>query len=492
MTAAAQPKAKIKRMIRGLPQTGYAAIGRELLQDKNLSGEARIIAAYVLSQVETWEVRVMQLADHFGYGRGKVYSLLKSLMLAGYGARRRCKGEDGLFDGVEYVICDDRAQVEKLKVTWREGGTPPLDDIKVDEEPGEEDEVAPGDQVKEHPCADFRHADKRDAENRHEVEISNIKKQPHSPFSAAAAPEAQPPQGEKPPDPALVRPSLTDFEKAFDAMEKKPWLNFREREKARKRYAKLSDTEAIKAYACVPNHIKQFNALYARWASNQNHRERGEAPKLERLAAYFGFKIWQSLGVPSEPLIVQPPKPPSEAEKLCKRISDPAKSGDRDGVWRYWHAQGSSEWEAWDAFFRASGFAGAPSREASSTDLFCGAIEGETGWRFPIVLPDGGDMLTDLGAKPDDEFKHLISGYENEAMWPFAREYEAWQMWLTMTADMRAHALQQWKIYIADYKEKFSKWARSLGQFEKPALLRPDDYLWQCINETPLNSQHAL
>ncbi len=477
-------------MIRGRPQTGWAMIGRELLQDESLSGETRGIAAYVLSKPEDWVIHVMQLASHFKIGRNKVYGILKSIMLAGYGCRRRVKGEDGQFHGVEYVICDDKGAIEELKAEWRGIGTPAMDDAKPinedDEIVAENDFSAGGDmpesEALETPCVNLRDVEKRDTVNRDEVIIRERDKNPPNPLSSAAALTAQPPQGgDEAPGPAVVRPILADFESAYIKLEKDPWRNHREREKANKKLSKLTDTEAIKALACVPNHIKKHNALYARWISNTNRRERGEQPKLARLAEYLGYKIWQTMGIPSEPLVVHAPKELSEEGLLCRRVIERNKP-DQDKLWPCWLSEGSQHWKEWDELCKKNGFAGAPVRVAESyDDEWCGAMSGTRGWRFPTERPQRPPELVGWIEAPEEQRSGFLKlkKFYHDALRPFPNEEYAWSLWRALDEFNLNEALVLCPLHLQEHRLKHTEWVmKSRDEATKPRLPRPADFLF--------------
>lgn len=136
MTRKKEAGSRVRRlMIRAKPQTGYAILGRKFLQDQRLVGDAGWLASYLLSQVEHWEVRVPAIAEFTGWSRDRVYRALKILVQCGYAARRKTKGEDGLFDGVEYVVCDDPNEIAIVCQQWRDEGTPALDEAPEESTP---------------------------------------------------------------------------------------------------------------------------------------------------------------------------------------------------------------------------------------------------------------------------------------------------------------------------------------------------------------------
>ena len=356
----AHAKGRVRRlMIRGRPLTGYAMIGREFLQDKDVPGEARMIGAYVLSQVESWEVRIMQLAEHFDIGRNKVYGLLKALMLAGYGARRQIKSEDGMFDGVEYVICDDRDEVEKIKAEWREGGTPALD------EPKEACVVAEIEDGSPRPC--FRYAVKRDPVNGDAIEKNNIYK------SSPLSPHAEP-----------IEDLSDSFRKLKDEFQKSGKAGFFGDEAAAwKTWQRLSFEDRHKALACWPLYHQAFRAMFAKWDAGGRA---GRKPRLASGKEYLRTRLFDSVGTPVD---ASKGEPESENKVLCRKIAargSPDLYG--DGYWPHWIPEFSRGWWAWNQFFIDNGYDTAPCRVAIFPDFHMhGAKQHERGWRFPTLEP---------------------------------------------------------------------------------------------------------
>lgn len=177
MSAPAQkPRPRRRNMIRAMPLTGYTMLGNRLIQDQKLSGEARVIAAYCLSQVAHWEVSVVQLQQHFQWGRSRVLTALKGLCRRAYCARRRFKGEDGQFDGMEYVICDEPAKILELRFDWNRDGNEAADTLDADLE------IAPR--------SFFPRADEPRAANETAIDSNERNKSPPYPPRAGAPPGA--------------------------------------------------------------------------------------------------------------------------------------------------------------------------------------------------------------------------------------------------------------------------------------------------------------
>ena len=87
----------------------YARISRGLLQDHNLSYEARGLAAYLLSKPTDWEIEVADLIKQSPDGRDKVYRILKELSQFGYLQKRQARTDGGKLEQVEYVLFESPA-----------------------------------------------------------------------------------------------------------------------------------------------------------------------------------------------------------------------------------------------------------------------------------------------------------------------------------------------------------------------------------------------
>jgi hypothetical protein len=123
MTTGRKPKRTTGRgMFRGLPQTGYAPLGRLFLQDKELSGEARMVGAYLLSKPQGWSVDIDDLIRNLRWKTDRIYRYLAELIDHGYCVRRRVQGEDGMFDGSEYVVADVKEAILAQRQEWIEAG----------------------------------------------------------------------------------------------------------------------------------------------------------------------------------------------------------------------------------------------------------------------------------------------------------------------------------------------------------------------------------
>lgn len=343
------PKTQVRGhlMIRAKPQSGYALIGREFLQDRNLKGEARIVGAYLLSHAENWEVRVPHLAAHFGWNKDKIYRLLKSIITEGYGARRRIKGEAGQFGGVQYVICDCKREVAEIKAQWVLEGCASIDDTPgeadiVDEfEPSlalEEDFTGAPDAAE--PCPAAPCTEKPD-EDIIEKDNNLTPQSPPEPKQASR-------QGKAAIDWNNPDASFPLMERRYDEAGK---LNFAGKtQRAVKTWRKMTSDKRKQAWLVAPNWFKGKAAQIAKWHASPR-KDRGRMPSYASLAEYLSLSLFEHVGLPVEPppdVVIDVPADLVEACWKSRLGIGPRVFVDRDSdAWLAWA-------EAWREV-RASG-----------------------------------------------------------------------------------------------------------------------------------------
>lgn len=172
-----KPRPRRQNMIRALSNTGYSRLGNKMIQDGALSPLALAIGVYCLSQVPHWEVSAVQLAQHFKCGRGRILTAIKLLCRRAYCARRKYKAEDGQFDGMEHVICDDPARIMDLRFEWNREGRPADDNLDSD--------------LEITPRPFFAQADEPRAVNETAIDSNERNKSPPYPPRAGAPPRAE-------------------------------------------------------------------------------------------------------------------------------------------------------------------------------------------------------------------------------------------------------------------------------------------------------------
>jgi len=90
---------------RGKHTVNFTIIPNEVLNDINLKAEALALLVYLIGKPENWKINAEQLGLRFGWGRDKVYKVLKSLIDAFYVTRKPLIVK-GLKRGSEYTVYD--------------------------------------------------------------------------------------------------------------------------------------------------------------------------------------------------------------------------------------------------------------------------------------------------------------------------------------------------------------------------------------------------
>lgn len=102
---------EVSRIRRGRPQTRFTSISNGLIENLDLSTDARLAQAYLLSKPEDWELRPADLRRLLGRrgrpcGRNKAYGVINELRGEGYVKAVRIY-EGGRFLRVDYYVFDE-------------------------------------------------------------------------------------------------------------------------------------------------------------------------------------------------------------------------------------------------------------------------------------------------------------------------------------------------------------------------------------------------
>lgn len=90
---------------RGKHTVNFTIVPNDILNDTNLKAEALGLLVYLIGKPENWKINAEQLGMRFGWGRDKVYKVLKSLIDAFYVTRKPLIVK-GLKRGSEYTVYD--------------------------------------------------------------------------------------------------------------------------------------------------------------------------------------------------------------------------------------------------------------------------------------------------------------------------------------------------------------------------------------------------
>jgi hypothetical protein len=86
----------------------FLTMGKEPLDNPNLSFKAKGVLAYLLSRPREWIVRVQDLENHSKDGRDSIRTALRQLRKEGYAYIKILQGKDGRLAGREWVISEKK------------------------------------------------------------------------------------------------------------------------------------------------------------------------------------------------------------------------------------------------------------------------------------------------------------------------------------------------------------------------------------------------
>jgi len=85
--------------------TDYTVIPNAIMEDRDLDCECLGMLTYLIGKPSNWKIQAEFLGKRFGWGKTKVYGILKKLINAGY-VTRKANIVDGLKRGSEYTVYD--------------------------------------------------------------------------------------------------------------------------------------------------------------------------------------------------------------------------------------------------------------------------------------------------------------------------------------------------------------------------------------------------
>jgi len=86
--------------------SNFTAIPNAIIDNRELSAEARWVLIYLLSKPKDWVVRVTDIRAAGNLGRDKAYSIMKELVEARYVEKVQGRNEDGSYGDAEYLVVD--------------------------------------------------------------------------------------------------------------------------------------------------------------------------------------------------------------------------------------------------------------------------------------------------------------------------------------------------------------------------------------------------
>jgi len=85
--------------------TDYTVIPNAIMEDRDLDCECLGMLTYLIGKPSNWKIQAEFLGKRFGWGKTKVYGILKKLINAGY-VTRKANIVNGLKRGSEYTVYD--------------------------------------------------------------------------------------------------------------------------------------------------------------------------------------------------------------------------------------------------------------------------------------------------------------------------------------------------------------------------------------------------
>jgi len=86
-------------------QENYSTLPNKLINDEKLSGDGLAVLVYLLSKPADWKVNAQNIANRFGYGINKVYSIIKQLIQYGY-VKKDVIRDQGKYTQIVYHVYD--------------------------------------------------------------------------------------------------------------------------------------------------------------------------------------------------------------------------------------------------------------------------------------------------------------------------------------------------------------------------------------------------
>lgn len=84
----------------------FVQIDKRAIEDEGLSWKAKGLLCYLLSKPDDWKIYINELKKHSTDGRDATRSALNELMECGYVLRNRLHGDNGKFQGFEYLVLE--------------------------------------------------------------------------------------------------------------------------------------------------------------------------------------------------------------------------------------------------------------------------------------------------------------------------------------------------------------------------------------------------
>lgn len=111
-----------KSTFRNARKNKFTQISNDMLNDPNLSLEAKGLLSIFLSNSEDWKINMANIIKRSKNGRDKHYNVVKELVANGYFGRVEVR-ENGRFKELVYIFSDDKRDVEEELKMYEGNGT---------------------------------------------------------------------------------------------------------------------------------------------------------------------------------------------------------------------------------------------------------------------------------------------------------------------------------------------------------------------------------
>ena len=105
------------KILRTKKENNFVQIDKRILNDRELSWQAKGLHAYLMSLPENWVVNVSDLKNRSTNGRDSTGAIINELIAAGYITRQLLQSESGKFEGYDYTIFEEKQAVSALPVS---------------------------------------------------------------------------------------------------------------------------------------------------------------------------------------------------------------------------------------------------------------------------------------------------------------------------------------------------------------------------------------
>ncbi len=325
----------------------FTILSREVLHDRRLSPEALGVLCYLRGLPDDWTVSQEHLRERFNAGKHKIQGIVRELIATGWMVRQTARTAGrGTFAGSDYIVNDEpsesaAAASPQLDFQATAQAVPPQPDLPAPEKP-EPDEPAP-----ENPAAYLESNLTKDSSPLNPPTGGGHRARKLLRGNGVAAPVAAPPAANRPPAAVLEPASAERFERLVRAFPEEARGHTRE-DRAREIWAGMPAEEQLLAIGAA--------ASYRAGLAKSGLQAKGLHGWLAQ-RRWVNFRPVQAAGAT--------PAPPAS------------------GPGRIFVREGSPEWQAWTAHYRA---AGRPMPTPIRFDS-----ERADGWRFPSAMPPAAD-----------------------------------------------------------------------------------------------------